>query len=160
MRREELFNAVHKITKDLVDCKMQDLFKELLERYRHSEKGDNKRVIPLEIFKRFSILTHSYDETHIKVCKILGVAELLDSNFWDEISQTENPESIYNMHTNLIFANNNLPKILSLIEQDYVSAIKENKPDLPEDLKGKVLMNVLVIEEKGQFSSPQRLYLL
>ena len=73
------------------------------------------------------------------------------------MSDESNPSHIFDMHQNVTFTITQLPKFLTLIEQDYIQSIKHNDNEMPEELKGKLLLSVLIVENNNQFSSPIRL---
>jgi hypothetical protein len=164
MRREVLFNSVSTIINDIEICGVLDFFERIFEEYRlrHSQ-GKEKIDLPLDVFQKYMIATNTYGDDLKYVCKIVKIDSLLDVSFWQHIFKSEiienieNIEDIHRMLQNLKFATNQLPKILSLIEQDYITGIKNKDSNVPEELKGKSLLTVLIVEEEGQFSSPLRL---
>lgn len=159
MRREELLNATRKILADIEDCGIQHYIDQYIGQMRQ-QKENKEFKFPVECFQKYLLLTQDYDETHRTICSILNIDMLLDINFWHIIgnpANNERTEATYKLTQNIHLAVLFLPKILTLIKQDYISAIKENSPDIPDVIKDKVLLNVIVIEEKDQFSSPLRL---
>ena len=73
------------------------------------------------------------------------------------LSNLDDPIPIVEMRSNVSFAMKHLPKIFMLIEQEYVDEVKNKNTELPENLKGKGILSVLIVEDKDQFSSPARL---
>jgi len=157
MRRDVLHKSISKIINDLETCDILSFFKIMLTSHQRESKNGNN--IPLTIFQKYMIATSNYDENEITVCEIIGIGKLLDVQFWQSLSEPDsaNPEETHAMFRNVQFATNQLPKLLNLTKQDFVLEIKEQKEGLPEELKGKSLLTVLIVEDKGQFSSPLRL---
>ncbi len=158
MRREVLVRAVSKIIDDLKRCGVNNAIQVVMEVFHRTSAEKAEKVhVPLDIFRNYSIATSSYSDAEIEVCKILGIGDLLEVSFWEHLARPEDPRRIYEMHNSINFTIDQLPKLLALIEQEHIGDIKNQIKELPEELKGKTLLSVLVIEDKNQFSSPERL---
>lgn len=158
MRREVLYSAVSRIIADLESCEIPELFDGVIEIFRHGhDKKEESGSIPLSTFKKYMLATHYYSEAELEVCRIAGISILQDIHFWESMSTPSSPSEIFEVQQSVLFATRQLPKLLSLIQQDYVQSIKDQKKELPEELKGKTLLSILIVEEKEHFSSPIRL---
>jgi len=157
MRREVLYSVTSKIINDIKECELLDFLNTLFDNFRQSGKEKSELKLPLIIFQKYMIATHDYDNDHKEVCEIIGIGDLLDASYWENIYEIESLESLHGTLQTLKFALNQLPKILQLVKQDYVDEIKTHEGNIPEELKGKSLLTVLIVEDEGQFSSPLRL---
>jgi len=158
MRREVLVNATSKIIDDLKRCGVDKTVQEVMETFhRPSSEEERKIRIPLDVFRNYSIATSTYSDAELEVCKILDIEDLLEVSFWESLAHPEDPQRIYKIHSSIVFSIVQLPKLLALIEQEHIGDIRNQVKELPEELKGKTLLSVLVIEDKNQFSSPERL---
>ena len=86
----------------------------------------------------------------------MGLENLPIPSFWSKLKDAE-PSTIFTTRSSILFTLKNLPKVLHLIEQDYVGAFKNPSEKLLQPFAGKSLLTVLLIEDEGQFSSPLRL---
>lgn len=164
MRRDVLFDAISKIIFDLEDCDILYVLRQVIETtHGLGNNREHQSIFPIEAFRQYSIATNSYSDTEREITKLLEIEGLLDTTFWKSIAEfttggEKNPaDSIYEMMNNVRFTLEQLPKVLALIQQDYILDVKEQDKELPEILKGKALLTVLLIEEQSQFSSPKRL---
>jgi len=158
MRRETLYKSVSRIVNDINECEVIPFLENILD---SMAKEREKPIIPLEIFQKYMLATQNYNDKEIEICKILGLSQLLETGFWKKLfSILRNNELSPFFHDTLFhlrFATMHLPKILSLAKQEYVQEIKEHLGELPEEFKGKSLLSALIIEDKGQYSHPNRL---
>ena len=158
MRREVLYNSVSEIIKDLHACGIPGFFDSYIDQLRSNAKEKNNGIsLPLNIFQKYMVATHGYNDDKVELCKIVGIDGLLEVKFWEGLVNPESLREIHLMMQNIQFATIQLPKILALTKQHYIREIKEKNPDLPEELKGKSLLTVLIVENEGQFSTPLRL---
>lgn len=159
MRREALRKSVKRIINDLLQCSIPEVLEEAREVFRVNRKEGPERhsFLPLQVFQRYVIATHDYDDVEKQVCSILGIEDLLEVHFWEYLARADEPKGIFEMASKVRFTVEHLPRVLSLVGQEYVDEIKEESPNLPEDLKGKTILSVLVVEDEKQFSSPARL---
>lgn len=157
MRRDVLHSSISKIIDDLNICEIPQFFEMFITGNFHQRDSKNGIPLPLNIFQKYMIATNNYNKNEIEVCKIIGIEKLLDVQYWQELSELDSPEEAHKMFQAIRFTLKQLPKILNLMKQDYVLEIKEQKGTLPEELKGKALLTVLIVETEGQFSTPLRL---
>ncbi len=159
MRREILYNSIKRIIYDIDECGILEFFSLLMGEYRNgSSKGSETSFpIPLILFQKYMLATQSYNEDYIKIMQILDISELLKAQYWEGITTSKSLKELHQMMQSVNFTLTQLPKIMDLAKQDHISDIKEQSSDLPEDLKGKSLLTVLIVEDEGQYSSPLRL---
>ena len=108
--------------------------------------------------------------------KILELDILLEPSFWASIfkfadkmssSDAEDARSLprheldvgflFKASSSIRFAKEYLPKIIDLLSQKYKSDIIGKDKSLPDDLKGKEILTVILTEEDRNFSSPERI---
>lgn len=142
MRREALAHATSKIVSDLKASGVAEALSEFLESARHSHQADKKSNgrFPINVIRSYAIATHDYTELQRRLCKILDIDSLVDGQFWEAATNELNPPFIFKMLQNIRFAVDQLPKLLVLLEQDYVEEVKRQSEDLPQHLKGKALL--------------------
>ncbi len=161
MRRQALTKAMERIIKDLEVCEISSLFQSLMEESRGGGSRDSGlSKVPFSIFQKYMVATNDYDKDLQSVCSILEISPLLTPEYWEKIATNDDPNpvgTLYSMYQNIRFTLNQLPKVLELTKQHYISEIKEESVELPEALKGKALLTVLLTENDGHFSTPKRL---
>lgn len=158
MRREVLYHAISRINEDLKACGIAELFDGFFNEIRSNAGKERERYkLPLGIFQKYMIATHDYDENQKEICRLIGIGNLLDVSYWEDLAQPSNVGELHETLQNVHFALKQLPKIMQLVKQDYVGEIKGQEGEIPEELKGKSLLTVLIVEDKGQYSSPLRL---
>ncbi len=160
MRRSTLQSATTKISDDIVSCDLLPFFEKLMEsRHSGQKEDDDNSVSAMKVFRDYSIATSNYSKEQHAICEILGIDSLQHTNFWDYLYKKNSAltAEVYNMYQNLKLAADTLPKILNLIRQDYVEEVKTQSADIPEQLKGKSLLTVIITEDDKQFSNPTRL---
>jgi len=158
MRREEIVRGVSRIVNDFKRCGLLETFETVMEKFRHNPNSPKEgSSIPLNFLREFFLATQDYGDSEITICDILGLSDILEVGFWESAQFPTDPERIFRMNSNVRFAMNNLPKLLLLFEQKYVQSIKEHKKDIPDELKNKTIVTVIIIEDERQFSKPQRL---
>ncbi|NRA84168.1 MAG: hypothetical protein HRU22_10505 [Gammaproteobacteria bacterium] len=163
MRRQVLSISLNKIINDLNSCELPVIFRKIMD-IMHRDRNDDtdgKSNFSFTLFQQYMLATNNYSDDEKHICKILGFEQLLTPDFWEAIAYKDINEGVmqmcFEMHRNIQFTMNQLPKILELTKQHYISEIVEEKGNLPEVLKGKTLLTVLISEDEGQFSNPQRL---
>lgn len=158
MRRETLFNAVKKIVEDLKNSGILEMFERGMEELHGRPPNKEARTgwVSFEVFQKYSLATSSYSDVEFKVLQIINLEELSTPLFWSKLSDGD-PHIIFSKQNNIRFALNHLPQILHLMEQDYVESFKNPSTKVPQQLAGKSLLTVLLVEDQGQFSSPLRL---
>jgi hypothetical protein len=161
MRREVLYQAIQTIVTDLRKCGVSEALDPLLDRFQPGkERAGSTYSLPLSAFGNFLVASSKYAQAERKVADILGIGRLLDTRYWEEILINPNLEEVKRIAGNVKSATENLPKILELIKQEHIHSIRENKTDIPDELKGKGLLTVIIVEDKHHYSSPGRLSLV
>lgn len=158
MRRQALYDSSQKIIDNLVDTGVKGFLRDVVEKFRTGNKENGLFNNKLEVFQKYMIAVHTYTDEEIYICNLLKLNELNEVSWWDSLTDDCNPSIFFEMNQNINFCINHLPKLLNLIKQDYIQDIKSNNlKDIPEELKGKSILNVLIVENESQFSSPLRL---
>ena len=162
MRRSELAEAVMRINQSLIDSHlievMQDLFKQ--DQSTRDKSGEFVYTDLLEAFHRFSISAHDFGKTEFEVLDILNLSVLNQPGTWGKMLvpqaflKTNLP---FQLHSHITFALEYLPRLLKLIEQQYVSSFKYHPDQVPEQLRGKSIISVMILEEQYVFSKPTRI---
>ena len=150
-------NAVERIGQDIRTAGVMKMFEEGMETAHRPGKEDNRTWFSLGVFQKYSVLTATYGEVERKVADIIGIAPLLTSDFWSELSREQNPEILFSMRRHLFFAQNELPKILALLQQDHTTVMKGDDASRPREYREKEMITFVLPEDEKVFSSPARL---
>ena len=158
MRRDVLITAVKKISEDLEVSGLRAWLASLISTRRINSKAtpDPVNTECFDVFQKYSILSSSYGEVERSVLNVMNLRELSDSSYWVGLLDIDSND-VYKAHSNVRFAIDQLPKVLALLSQDYVEEMKEGGSAIPSELKGKMVLSVVLVEDRGQFSSPARL---
>jgi hypothetical protein len=143
MRREELTNAVKRIVRDLQECGVEHSLAALMEEFGSPKHKDRGHVFPLSVFRKYVVAVSNYSDIEGAICKIFGLEGLLNNDFWEALQKTEDPGLLFRISNNVRFVCDHLPKVLDLLRQEHLVEIKEQRSELPEELKGKSLLNHL-----------------
>lgn len=163
MRRSVMFLTVRNILEELDSTGVKDLFDNLVKNIQGTptEKdgnGLNKDI--LQVFRDFTVATHNATEDKRAIYKIMNLEVLFNLTFWTDLSipnsEKMNLNVVFDVYRNLSFIYEQLPKVMKMVEQDYLHSIANNESDIPEALKGKSLLNLIIIENNKEFSSPER----
>ena len=98
----------------------------------------------------------TYGDAELAVLEILGLEPLSSPAFWAKLTEADAPE-LFELRKSIRFAVEYLPKLLRLIEQEFVQEARNQDSTTPQLLSGKSLLTVILVEDKGQFSAPERL---
>lgn len=158
MRREIIYKSASRVVQDLKTSGIQDLAVAVVESLKRGKNEPVKKIqLPTKIFQDYIIATHDYSDSEKKICEIFELDVLFDVSYWDALINRPNPEIIRTLKNNVNFAINQIPKILLLVKQDYVTEIKEHDGSLSREFDNKEILTVLIVEDNMHFSSPQRL---
>jgi hypothetical protein len=155
MRRAELYQAVSRILKDLIEAGVDTFLNEQRHNLLAEHKNNSSKSI-FDTFQKYSVATHNYSDLENDICNMLGINELQSPKFW-QASIEETESSILLISSNVNFAIQKLPMLLSLLKQGHIQEVKSQESDIPEALKGMSILTVLIVEEGEQFSTPKRL---
>lgn len=159
MRRETLFAAARRVREDLENSGIVSMLEKGTEAARRREPSSKDAIpswISFEVFQKYTLLVSKYGAAEQHVLEVLGLSEFSSALFWSKLSEADTPE-IFGLRSRIRFALDHLPRLLSLIEQDYVEAIRNQDVSAPPALSGKTLLTVVLVESDAQFSSPSRL---
>lgn len=160
MRRETISRALSRVREDLLNSGVQLMFDQGWDARRRSGTKDDIDWVSLTVLRDYSRATASYGEPELAILEIFDLARLLDPSFWQQLRAAD-PQVIFETRTDIRFAVKHAPMLVDLIRQDNVEAVRNESNDLLDELKGKQLLTTILIEDKGQFSSPERIiYLL
>src|SRR5687767_3974417 len=145
--RDTLFNAVDRVVRDLRDTGVKAMFDDgarTLSRMRTSEDKDTSWVSYV-VFHAFTLATGDYSDIERKIYEIFEIDHLLSPAYWQELDDLEG-SVIWNISTKIDFVCDNLPRVLSLLRQDFVQDVKSGIDPLPEFLEGKSILTVILAE--------------
>jgi hypothetical protein len=153
MRRTDLINAVRTVSGAIELSGLKRAFRQLLERPREETKDRPNNEL-IKALNNFSIEASKFGEIERKVISILGVEKALDATTWVDFS-VRSPLA-HEFYMNLENTTTLLPKIMDLIEQDHVEVMRHDPVNAPPAFQGKALLSVIIIEEEGKYSNPNR----
>lgn len=159
MRRIEIIEGTEAIQKALKECDIAKTFENLFHNFRKgASKLDDSTIAGfLSSLNKYSVHVHNYSNISKEIVKIFGLQELENPIFWAKIiSGPEIAGSVFEIVQNIKFVTNNLPKIIELLEPDAFKLFEQEKTKSHKKDK-KSLLSVIIIEEKGKLSSPERL---
>lgn len=151
MRRVEIQAAVAEVLNLL---KQTGLAEPLQEQARaKAERFDPELLGRL---KDFAIGASRLSQPARAILEIMDLRPLEDAQLWAQLMTGESP-MLWHMSQNIVFAQNHLPKMLSLLVQRGVDAYVKSVEKGRTSKEGFEVLSVLVLEEESQFSRPQRL---
>lgn len=157
MRRRVFLKALNNVVKNLLSSKISDMLRNMFDG-RH-ERGDKiKSAFEYKVFLDYALTASHFGDEENAILSIMGLDMLAEPNWWQEL-ETMDPPQIYPYYDRVNFAIRNLPLLANLLKQDYIEegVDEHSAPALSKELRGKVLLNVTLVENHGQFSSPSRL---
>ena len=157
MRREKLIESLDRINKDIVESGINDMIRSAIDSTRIDKS--RTKIISVKEFHKYSILSSTYDRNEIQILKILGLSNLVDVDFWERSMDSPELPELFSLNNSIRNSLNLVPRILELIQQEYKAELQSHSPHLPKELQNKELITVIISEDKGKFSSPQRLVL-
>lgn len=149
MRRATLADAIARIDKDLKDAGVPEILQSTVQN-RQSQKQE--RVFPLDAFRKYMLATSGYGQTEHQILEIFSLSPLLDAAGWERMWQGSEADSVIPLFRGIRDITDFAPKILQLISQDYVSDIKSESASVPLEIRGKELINIILVEDEGVFS--------
>jgi len=156
MRRDVLITALKRVARDLKASNLTQMFNQASDHVRKGEKQDGS-FVSFEVFQRFSVAATNYGEAERQVLKILRLEDLLSPIYWQQLLAKADATVIFAMRRAISFALDDIPKFIALLQQEHVEEAKAESQDLPDILRGKSLLTVLVAEDADEFSTPARL---
>lgn len=161
MLRKEIVQSIQKVIDMLKESSLID--KVLLPRLRGT--GENNKNDTKDVLTAFAVIneySRGFGELEKKILSDLDLTILLSQNFWSELLG-ENEKSIgvvrsTGVYSNALFAQNHLPKIITILERENDNILETKTDDLKKTSK-LTAMSVFVIEDDG-LSTPERLILM
>lgn len=163
MRRNEILSGVQEVLEAL---KVSTLYESLLSYDRNlrsssvrkasiPESSDrkevtNERSVIFTALNSYSIISNSFSTAAQLVEKILKLNTLTNPASWEKLI-TSRPNIRMTLDS-IRFSQNQLPKILGLLEREYSPQLVDNHAS-----ERNRLISVILPEEKGQSSKPQRI---
>lgn len=159
MRREVILKSVRRIQTDLVNSGVSEMLSTAFEKIRRAstEEGRKQHWVSWAAFQEFSIRYSSYTEEEKRVLSILGLERLSSADYWQKLSLSPNPAEMYELNNSISSAVEILPKIVELFKQSHVEEFESQDSDPPDELRGKTLIRLILVEDEQQYSSPERL---
>ena len=154
MRREEMWRALKRLQEGL---KQSMILKALVETLQSSSGKREFSVAMLAAIKEWSILVAKYGPTEKQLIQTLGLSDLDHPEFWSELVNKAPGESVVKLYNLGNFVVDQLDKVVELIKPEAIHSIEVSGNDRQSPYHGKKLLSVLVIEQPGRFSTPDRL---
>lgn len=161
MRRDILITSCQKILRDLEDSGIPQMIDGIFERARSTKEEKVDTGPSFEVFRRLTVAHSQYDEDDKRIIQILGLDVLSDPDYWQSLSTKPTPRVLLDLRERVNDATRFLPKFLGLIRQEVIEAVKDQSSAVPDFLKGKESIKLVLPELEGEFSTPSRIiYLL
>ncbi|MEG3124499.1 hypothetical protein [Sphingomonas sp. GB1N7] len=154
MRRETLILALERIRTDIVSTGIQDMLEEAFKAARTSSKEGSS--LSFSVFQKAVIAYSQYGEPEKQILKIFGLPDIFEPNFWERVEQGQEASYLYEYVRNVNNVLHITPQIIDLISQDFVAEAKSNPSSLPEYLRGRELITIILAENFGEFSNTER----
>jgi hypothetical protein len=116
---------------------------------------DNFNAELLKSLNEYSLGVSRFSEVEREISKIMELDVFVDVNNWQEMITERH--SVFELASKVRTTFSFLPKFLRLIEQDNVEIMKHDLSKAPPEFQGKALLTVIILEEKGVYSSPKRI---
>jgi hypothetical protein len=107
------------------------------------------------VFQRYAVVSATYGPAELAVLEILGLSSLLDASVWESFTG-ETPQ-LWDLNWHIRNAKDLIPRIVKLVEPEGIAALKAKAADLPEQLRGKEKISVILAEDTNEFSNPKRI---
>lgn len=158
MRRETLIAASKRINDDLQTSGIEQMLETAVEKFHQAtaQKRDDSLGISLDVFQKYSVATSTYGPAEIEMAKILDIYPLFSPDAWQKMATAQDPGLIYSFRHRVNFTKQYLPRIIKLLEQDYVTEAKSGG-QLPRELEGRTAITFILPEDKHEYSTPGRL---
>jgi hypothetical protein len=158
MLRLEIIEAVKKVNKALSDSHLREAIEISLRSHRDTPKEETTFLSEILIsLNAFSIFASRFGEHENKILDIFGLTKITRSSQWSKMINREISHDLIEIYDNIRFTENHLPQILKLVEQKYIDSFKEHPEQIPEQLSGKSILSVIILEESDNFSTPKRI---
>ena len=169
MRRTELIDAANHISRALTESGVQSALggpsssiADLLTLGAGSKRGDDFNAKILTALRKYTLLAQSFSNAAKELTGILDLMILEDPAFWDKLlirekSSADVIQATASINFNIRFAMNHLPKIARLAEQESLRIVRTLKQESKPEQERKSVISVIIVEESGKFSTPNRI---
>ena len=157
MRRDVMYSASKNIMNAL---SASNIYKVIFNNRLASKDGRGLNSESLKSLNSYSLLAAKYGDAEKEICKFMNIGELNNPATWHQLIEIKSPEDekyVIKTLQNIRFAQIHLPKLLKLIQQNFVEGLKQGSDNLPSYFKDKALLSITVVEQEGYLSSPKRL---
>jgi hypothetical protein len=156
MRRRVFLHALNNVVNTLVSSNIMEMLRRGFE--RNSKNDEKQQFVDYKVFLDYALSASKFGEEEKQIAKIMGVDVFADPTWWQELDGY-NVADLYQNYDRVVFAIRHLPQLTKLLKQDYIEEGDNDgsSPALSKELRGKSLLNVTLVENHGQFSSPSRL---
>ncbi|MCH7889149.1 MAG: hypothetical protein IIA00_07705 [Proteobacteria bacterium] len=165
MRRSEIVKAHTEVAKALRQSGLSQAIREMQKAIQPGGKID---IVPdkvLGFFKDYLAYANKFGPTELKIAEVYSLSCLAQTSWWIPIlgitsdPSPEGANNIWEANNKIKFFEDSLPDIITLLEPEDLSLARRKIEEDEEKNKNKKqdTLEVIVIEEKRDISSPARL---
>ncbi|OBS37851.1 hypothetical protein SAMN05444507_112142 [Pseudomonas syringae] len=155
MRRQAFIRSVERVVSDIIESGIDTMFDTVAEQNRKSP-GDGEKSFSYSLFLNYSLRTVNYSKPEVQILDIMGLGQIRNPDWWQGLSKMDQP-SVFQVRRALLFTVNFLPLLSLMLKRDYVDSTEEQSEHLAS--QGMALLSIVLIEDEGQRSTPDRLIL-
>lgn len=156
MRRQAFLKAVHTVVADLVDSNITSMYEEMFDRARKNDGDGAASAFSYRYFLDYSLRTARYSRAENELLEIMDLSGLRDPDWWQSLGELDAHDA-YLMADRVRFAIVHLPLVASMLEREIVDQSEIANQELVAS--GMDTLSILLVEDKGQRSTPDRLIL-
>ncbi|MBF6036829.1 hypothetical protein H8F23_26565 [Pseudomonas sp. P155] len=156
MRRQALIKAVNTVVDDIEETSLHNMFNELLSISRKKDVETRESAFHFRTFLDYALRVSHYTSAEKQVLEVMGLDDLQDPDWWQSASALESPD-LWTYSRNLHFALEYLPRLVGMLERDYVDQTEAESKALLAS--GMDTLSILLVEDHDQRSTPDRLIL-
>ena len=153
MRRTEFIAGIEQVQEALTESQLKALFDALLGQEGEPDSSQSKTAQVLTSLKEYTFRAQHFNEAARELTKLLGLEELEQPDVWTKLITGVDDEYLRRQQHRIDVVLNYLPQIATLLRQKTERTLEE--AGFSHDAES--LLTVVVIEEGGNLSSPQRL---
>ncbi|HEY0068733.1 MAG TPA: hypothetical protein VGE04_02050 [Chloroflexia bacterium] len=108
----------------------------------------------------FSIRAAQFNPAAIKLLEVIGLTNLTQASVWEKMVRFGDPSAYPELRSSfysVYYVRRFLPRIVDMLRQEDVEAILGDDTAIAESKQKFDVLNVVVIEQEGRFSKPERL---
>jgi hypothetical protein len=155
VRRTEIINAIDRIVSAIEQTQIAPGVRILTIGSERTKPENLTRAV--RAIHGFGVLAANFGEAERFILEALNLGTLLDSEEWAVLLFDEKIDHARMIGRALLYATEFLPRLKEIIEPEYRDKVVAQDAAIPKVLQGKTLLTVIAIEERDQFSGPQRL---